>query len=161
MGSERVTARCCQPRPGTDYEEYSFGGAQIISNTECRAQREGKNGVISADAICADQPEESDYDLRCMATNSDNAYYDNDFGVYISNVQCPKGTAMFDCTSFIKGRTEDCGGDPSLQNDEILMGEYYRKDTKKSKVYCEAKADTDKVRVQATCCEFVTKKPGN
>lgn len=201
---ERISARCCQPTPGTVYEDASFvvshqfeteetgkcastecgaeeimvacqgslseskksesvasgfGGALTVSNSECRVQRDGGEGSITADALCAAQPASDDFNLRCFAVNSGDAIADEDG--FVSSVQCPRGKVMFDCTSYINRRTDDCDGEPVLESEDLLNGEYFFKANPRSKVFCEGVGDSNKVRVQATCCEYLEEKgPG-
>jgi hypothetical protein len=70
---------------------------------------------------------------------------------YYSEVQCPIDTGMFDCTSYLRGRIEECAASDNLDS---LFGEFYYKDQPRSKVTCRAVGGSDKVRAQATCCEL-------
>ena len=127
-----------------------IGGVQNMGNV-CTAQRYGDDGDLSVSAMCADQPLDG-HELRCESVASMDAEKDDDSGNYVSSVQCPVKTVMFDCNSFLNGRTSDCTT-PSA-NTGSLFGECYYKKRKKSKVYCIATGDNKSVRAQATCCEL-------
>ena len=152
-------------------KQSGLSGAQTISNSECKVHSSMADGKVTADALCASQPKKGDFELLCFAYNSDSSEEAADG--FISSMQCPPGKVMFDCTAFVISNDE-CdaddllldsdyhhggdGADDSADDDDVLNGEYYFKETKKSKVLCEGVGDSQKVRVQATCCHFLEKK---
>merc|ERR1712129_105199 len=99
-----------------------FGGALTVSNSECKVQRDGAFGSVSADALCAAQPVAGNFNLRCFAVNS---------------------------------------GEAKEESNDFLNGEYFFKASPRSKVVCEGVGDSNKVRVQASCCEYLEERgPG-
>jgi len=128
-------------------EDTMYGGVQNDGNT-CRAQSSNMLGGMTVGAMCASQPEDG-HQLKCEAVYSMTAT--RQFPSYYSEVQCPIDTVMFDCTSYLRGRIEDCS---DSENTDNLYGEYYYKDRPKSKVVCKEIGGSDKVRAQATCCEL-------
>jgi len=139
------TANTVESKSDPGYSE--FGGVQNDANA-CRAQRNKLNGGMTVGAMCASQPVDG-HKLKCEAVYSMTAV--RSFPSYYSEVQCPTDTVMFDCTSYLRGRIEDCA---DSENTDRLYGEYYYKDRPKSKVFCKAIGGSDKVRAQATCCEL-------
>jgi len=128
--------------------QYSeFGGVQNNGNV-CRAQRNNLDGSMTVGAMCASQPEDG-HQLKCASVYAMTAKAEGP--KHVSSVQCPVETVMFDCTSYLRGRIEDCA---DSENTDYLFGEYYYKKRRKSKVYCKAVGSSDKVRAQATCCEL-------
>jgi len=126
-----------------------LGGVQNEGNV-CKGQRYGNIGDLSVGAMCADQPQDG-HTLRCESVMSMDAKLNGE--TYESKVQCPIGTVMFDCNSFLNGRMSDCT-EPSANTGE-LFGEYYYKKRRRSKVFCMANGDNQSLRAQATCCELV------
>lgn len=144
-----------------------WGGAQADGDGVCRTQSQqgGINGFVTANAMCAAQPTKGNYNLRCRQYNSGGSIATSDG--FSSSIQCPKGNVMFDCTAFIQRRMEECDGTKSFllheegnmdTSNDVLNGEYYFKETKASKAFCEGVGDSDKVRVQAICCQFLKNK---
>merc|ERR1712228_294991 len=126
-----------------------LGGVQNEGNV-CKGQRYGNIGDLSVGAMCADQPQDG-HTLRCESVMSMDAKLNGE--TYESKVQCPVGTVMFDCNSFLNGRMSYCT-EPSANTGE-LFGEYYYKKRRRSKVFCTANGDNQSLRAQATCCELV------
>ena len=195
--SERVSARCCQPTPNTEYEnsawlmstsgaehyeakclhvgcregdvltgcsgaqseESAFGGAQMSQN-ECNVQRNGVDGSLVVEGLCAQQPD-SEYSLTCDSIIGGDAELNED-GQYVSSAQCGGSLVMFDCSSFIgNGRMDQCDEknnnnllNRNVFNEDTLFGEYYYRETLQSKVMCKAVGNSANVKAQATCCKL-------
>lgn len=134
---------------GSTTEMSEFGGVQNNGN-ECRGQRNGADGDLKIGAMCADQPEGS-AELKCQYVDAMDSQLADHLGNYISQVECPVKTVMFDCNSFLNGRIDNCA---TSSNTATLFGEYYLKFMPKMKVQCTASANSQSVRAQATCCEL-------
>merc|ERR1712154_196788 len=93
-----------------------FGGAQVsIGSADiCKVQAMGggRDGFVTADALCAAQPTRGNYNLQCRSYMSGGSIATSDG--FSSSIQCPKGKVMFDCTSFIQRRMEECDNTKSF-----------------------------------------------
>ena len=146
---------CIPTHIAAQSEPFGLGGVQMTKQQQCKVQKNGDEKALMVHAICTEQIK-SDYTLNCQFVKAKDAKKGDDESDYLSSVQCPAGTVMFDCSSFLQDRIDECTFSIT-QNIDSLIGEYYfwqQTETNKGKVYCRAVGSSAKVRSQATCCNF-------
>merc|ERR1719461_193451 len=139
---------------GAQSADDGFGGVQLSKKQQCKVQKNGDEDALLVHAICTEQ-EDPDFELKCQTVTADKAEYDGT--EWLSTVQCPASSVMFDCGSFLEDRINECTFSLTNHNDDALSGEYYywqHSEVNKGKVYCKAVGDSEKVRAQATCCKL-------